>query len=315
MKNLTNIGIKFVTRMMLAHSTIQFLLLVATGSSLFLHVQCKPGGESSRVLNGTPLYKHEIPWLTPIFNSSKTESQCTGSIIGKYHVLTAAHCNLGDVEWVATAGAHKASEVESFNKIVKFQYLRNGEAYDIYSAPDREEEKAKWILNPLFGMPSPGIDIAVLTLKDEIQFKPGVVEKAKLAPLCNSCCPRCSKGCDIDFTVAGWGNDPADPEQIGGTSDIPKKTTLVCNENEKSDDYHYFNAIDKFDPKGKDVCGGDSGGPVMNKNVIYGTVVSGYICTYEAPETGRSGKYANVRQQEIQRFIKSIVFDVEIEGQ
>ena len=56
-------------------------------------------------------------------------------------------------------------------------------------------------------------------------------------------------------------------------------------------------------------------GPVMNKNVIYGTVVSGYICTYEAPETGRSGKYANVRQQEIQRFIKSIVSDVEIEGQ
>ena len=53
----------------------------------------------------------------------------------------------------------------------------------------------------------------------------------------------------------------------------------------------------------------------MNKNVIYGTVVSGYICTYEAPETGRSGKYANVRQQEIQRFIKSIVSDVEIEGE
>ena len=53
-------------------------------------------------------------------------------------------------------------------------------------------------------------------------------------------------------------------EQIGGTSDIPKKTTLVCNENEKSDDYHYFNAIDKFDPKGKDVCGGDSGGSYPN---------------------------------------------------
>ena len=54
----------------------------------------------------------------------------------------------------------------------------------------------------------------------------------------------------------------------------------------------------------------------MNKNVIYGTVVSGGPCTFGANTPhGRSGKYANVRQQEIQRFIKSIVSDVEIEGQ
>ena len=57
-------------------------------------------------------------------------------------------------------------------------------------------------------------------------------------------------------------------------------------------------------------------GPLMNKNVIYGTVVSGGPCTRGANTPhGRSGKYANVRQQEIQRFIKSIVSDVEIEGQ
>ena len=35
---------------------------------------------------------------------------------------------------------------------------------------------------------------------------------------------------------------------------------MVCDKNKKSDDYHYFQAIDKSDPQGKDVCGGDSGG-------------------------------------------------------
>ena len=54
----------------------------------------------------------------------------------------------------------------------------------------------------------------------------------------------------------------------------------------------------------------------MSKNVIYGTVVTGWPCTSEAVYPhGRSGKYANVRQPEIQEFIKSIVSDVEIEGQ
>ena len=57
-------------------------------------------------------------------------------------------------------------------------------------------------------------------------------------------------------------------------------------------------------------------GPLMNKNVIYGTVISGGLCANESIyDHGRSGLYANVRQLEIQNFIKSIVFDVEIEGQ
>ena len=167
---------------------------------------------SSRVSNGMPLLKHEMPWLVPIFDSSKTESRCTGSIIGKYHVLTSAHCNY--LDWVATEGAHKTSEIESFNEIVKFQYLWGEEAYDIKSAPDREEHKMYWARCKNL-KPSDCcidiIDIAVITLKDEIQFKPGLVEKAKLAPLSNIGCPHCRPDCSFFFTVACWDTDPADP--------------------------------------------------------------------------------------------------------
>ena len=54
----------------------------------------------------------------------------------------------------------------------------------------------------------------------------------------------------------------------------------------------------------------------MNKNVIYGTVVKGGLCTKDPiGRYGRWGSYANVRHPEIQDFIKSIVSDVEIEGQ
>jgi len=297
-----------------AHSTLQFLLLVAIGSVLFLFVQCNDGGASSRVLNGIPLKKHEMPWLTPIFDSSKMMSYCTGSVIGKYHVLTAAHCF--NNEWVAL-GAHKVSEVVWFNKIVNFHYLRNGEIYDIKTAPDREEEKMKWHRCDYFpNSPEcpPGIDIAVITLEDKIGFSFEFIEKAKLASPCESCCPLCSKNCSFDFTAAGWGDDPSDPE--GPTQDSPKKTTMVCDKKTTIDDFHYFTAIDKSDPHDKDVCQGDSGGPLMNKNVIYGTVVSGGPCTRGANTPhGRSGKYANVRHPEIHEFIKSIVSDVEIGGQ
>ena len=152
-----------------------------------------------------------MPWLTPIFDSSKMMSLCTGAVIGKYHVLTAAHCN--NLEWVAT-GAHKASEAVWFNKIVNFHYLRNGEIYDIKTAPDREEEKRKWDRCRYIPDPSkcpPGIDIAVITLEDEIGFSFEFIEKAKLASPCESCCPLCSKNCSFDFTAAGWGDDPSDP--------------------------------------------------------------------------------------------------------
>lgn len=50
-----------------------------------------------KILNGFQAYPHSIPWQVGIFGpvNGKTTLYCGGTILNKYHVLTAGHCTTG----------------------------------------------------------------------------------------------------------------------------------------------------------------------------------------------------------------------------
>ena len=129
-----------------------------------------------------PLIPHSKPWLVALFRGNKYYA-CTGALIGRYSVLTAAHCCMVSK---AALGAHCYDEIrlEEMTPIVSFQahlfeydYLKEFSPIgkDSYCTFDLDVGIAKleWAANidnpsikmakiaaPNVGCPNQGLDIA-----------------------------------------------------------------------------------------------------------------------------------------------------------
>ena len=68
-----------------------------------------------------PLMPHSKPWLVALFRGNKYYA-CAGALIGRYSVLTAAHCCMVSK---AALGAHCYDEIrlEEMTSIVSFQSM------------------------------------------------------------------------------------------------------------------------------------------------------------------------------------------------
>ncbi|CAH0596504.1 unnamed protein product [Chrysodeixis includens] len=236
--------------------------------------------EGGRIVGGTEAKSGAWPWMAAIYLHSPKgrEFWCGGTLVGKKHVLTAAHCTrdskqkpypprqfsvrLGDVDLArddepSRPVTLRVTDVRTHNKFSRVGYYN---------------------------------DIAVLVLSDNVQKSKYVI------PICIPHGELRRQQFDGAIaTVVGWGNT----RYGGGESSKQLEARMPVWRNEDCDRAYFQPITDTFlcagyARGGVDACQGDSGGPLMlqvkGRWVQIGVVSFGNKCG----EPGYPGVYTRV---------------------
>jgi len=247
---------------MLAHSSIQIFLLLATGCVLFDNVQ--PNEEvcgkikvsTGRVHGGEEVQRHSIPWQVAIFdhkNYGRRRSACGGTLISSSHVLTAAHCMEAPKDCSAYSvgiGMHKDDALDGTR--VAISHISNHPSY-----------------NGWFCSGAPDFDFSILHLASPVDFN------KKVLP---ACLPDESLGGEFlagkDVTVSGWG---APYPGVLHKATYPAVTNEECKKYNDKEDCSPIttNTLCAGNPHNRTASHGrgDSGGPLTYNNNGRETVV------------------------------------------
>ena len=145
-----------------------------------------------------------MPWLVSIMSNGAND--CTGSIIGERHVLTAAHCYRPDNfnKMSVAVGAHDLDELGKVGKAVKI------EKFEVFT-----NEGPKELSLEEFEYPKYDRDIAIITLAEDVLSDESLrVEQAALGWPSNTDCWDCTGTCSGTFDASGWGQDPINPSNF-----------------------------------------------------------------------------------------------------
>lgn len=168
-------------------------------------------------------------------------SNCGGSIISQYHILTAAHCVI-DVVYADDVTVRSGSTHSNYGGVVSS--VSDIIIHEQYS-------DAPWYMN----------DIAIVVLSAPLRFD-SRTQKISL--------PRSPVTVGDDGYISGWGeiNTVGQvPQDLRGVwSKVVDPSTCQAYQNEKDENFCAQST------SGDNVCSGDSGGPFAINNQVAGIV-------------------------------------------
>ncbi|KAA0706669.1 Trypsin [Triplophysa tibetana] len=230
---------------------MNLLVLVICVLLELLMVSCQDDMQV-RIVGGYAPTPYSIKYVVSI-QSATGQHFCGGTLINKYWVLTAAHCNIGAANMRIVAGDHSVGSYEGTEQFRRPHLL---------------------IPHPQYNRDTNNADIMLIKLQSPVYINSYV----SLAPL-----PRLDAMVAVGRVcrVSGWGFT----SPTGGipltlrTVMLPIVSTSVCNSTDSFNGNITENMICAgYSSGGKDACKGDSGGPLLCEGRIYGVVSWGSGC-------------------------------------
>ncbi|XP_063176330.1 granzyme A [Chroicocephalus ridibundus] len=223
-------------------------LTLSTSAVVILLVICR--GFCVDIIGGAEVAPHSRPFMA-LIQGKQGNVICGGALIKANWVLTAAHCNVEGAKVILGAHSQKAREREK-----QFFQIAKRISYQYYCPYSKENDIMLLQLQRRAKI-NKAVNVIALPTSDD-DLKPGTI---------------CS--------VAGWGQTHNQPKTLSDTLREVNVTVIsrqICNDNK-----HYKNQPVITDNMicagakngGKDSCNGDSGGPLICKNMMRGITAFG----------------------------------------